>query len=186
MPILAAIPELWPEGALEEPEDSPDSTKVWVALRVQSRCEKMVAQQLMRREFGYYLCLRSVPRVYQRRRVVSQIPLFPGYVFAAAKDPEQLQSLWSLRHVSRLLHPPDTLKLIQELRSLHRLLTSGTPVTPEEQLQAGHRARIIRGCLAGLEGTVLINRGGMRLMLAVSLLGRGASIEVTPDMVQKL
>jgi transcription antitermination factor NusG len=88
--------------------------------------------------------------------------------------------------VSCVLTPPDPAKFLRELTSLRRILSAGVPVTPEEQLQPGQRARIIRRCFEGLEGTVLINRSGLRLMIAVGLLGRGASIEVTPDMVERL
>lgn len=186
VPILAAIPELWPDGVLDETDPPSRCLTQWVALRVQPRCEKAVARVLMRDDFAYFLCLRSVTRVYQRRRVISQVPLFPGYVFASGENQELLEQLWQVRHVSCVLTPPDPAKFLRELTSLRRILSAGVPVTPEEQLQPGQRARIIRGCFEGLEGTVLINRSGLRLMIAVGLLGRGASIEVTPDMVERL
>jgi len=200
MPIAAAMPMIWPDGVLDSPEsmsasaadaavsthDTVSTDAVWVALRVQPRCEKSVARTLIGREEPYFLCLHSTPRVYQRRRVVSQTPLFPGYVFAGAVDEERLSHFWHLRHVSCVLKPPSQAEFLQQMRDLYRLVTSGAPVTPEEQLQPGQPARITRGCLAGVVGTVVFNRGGMRLIIAVSLLGQGASVEVTPDMVERI
>lgn len=166
MPICAAMPMVWPDGVLDPSvDDAWESTeRIWVALRVQPRCEKAVARSLLRREEPYFLCLKSSPRVYQRRRVISQAPLFPGYVFASAGDEDQLSALWHDRHVSCVLKPPSQSEFLQELRNLHRLVTSGVPVTPEEQLRPGEQARITRGCLAGVIGTVVYNRGGMRLI----------------------
>jgi transcription antitermination factor NusG len=188
MPICAAMPMLWPEGVLDRPDDLSwvDADNNWYALRVQPRCEKAVVRVLLRREEPYFVCMRSTAHVYQRRRVISQTPLFPGYVFAAAADHEALSALWHCRHVSCVLKPPSQAEFLEELRTLYRLVTSGAPVTPEEQLQPGQQARITRGCLAGVEGTVVQNRGGMRLIISVSLLGQGASVEVTPDMVEKV
>jgi hypothetical protein len=92
MPLLAPMPGLWPEGILEfaakEREPGPHRAN-WLALKVQPRCEKHVARGLKQQSAAYFLCLRTTSRTYQRRRVVSQTPLFPGYVFAAA-DAAQL------------------------------------------------------------------------------------------------
>jgi transcription antitermination factor NusG len=182
MPILDAMPALWPEDVLE----GTSVPAIWVALKVQPRCEKSVARALKDQALPYFLCLRSTTRMYQRRQVVSQTPLFAGYVFAAALDDEQLTGFWRLKHVSQVLRPPSQEVMVKELRDLSRLVSSGSPLTPEERLEPGQLARITRGCLEGLTGTVVHNRGGLRLVVAASFLGQGASIEVTPDMVQKV
>ena len=186
MPIAAAMPMVWPEGVFDGtrlPEDLQAST--WVAIKVQPRCEKAVARRLMQTADAYFLCMRTSVRMYQRRKVTTQIPLFPGYVFVAAGE-EQLTTLWQDRQISCTLRPESQEQFLNELRSLHRLISCGVPLTPEEQLQPGQMARITRGCLSGLIGTVVSNRGGVKLIVSVSLLGQGASVEVTPDMLERI
>jgi transcription antitermination factor NusG len=94
--------------------------------------------------------------------------------------------VWQLPHVAQVLKPPSQASFLRELQGLFRLINSGVPITPEEQLQPGQAARITRGCLAGISGTVIENRNGMKLIVGTSLLGRGASVEVTPDMVERI
>jgi transcription antitermination factor NusG len=185
MPFAAPIPSVWPAEAWDGEQFATPDAALWCALKVHARCEKQVARELTKHAAAYFLCLRTVPKVYQRRRIETQAPLFPGYLFVAGAE-EQLDQLWRLRNVAATLTPPSQEQFVEELTQLCKLVQSGQAVTPEEQLQPGDRARIIRGSLKGLIGTVVENRGGMRLILGVTLLGQGVSVDVTPDMVERL
>ncbi|MDZ4683794.1 MAG: hypothetical protein SH850_01815 [Planctomycetaceae bacterium] len=69
---------------------------------------------------------------------------------------------------------------------MYRLMMSGAPLTFEEQLRPGDQARIVHGSLKNLTGTVVRNCGGMRLIIGVTWLGQGGSVDVTPDMVERV
>uniref|UniRef100_A0A7C2P275 NusG-like N-terminal domain-containing protein n=1 Tax=Schlesneria paludicola TaxID=360056 RepID=A0A7C2P275_9PLAN len=185
MPFAAPIPAIWPEHIWDgRALTAPDST-AWYALKVRPRCEKQVAKELMDCAVAYCLSLRTTPRIYQRRRVETQVPLFPGYVFAAGTE-EQISVLWRLRNVSATLAPPSQDEFVQELSGVCRLMMSGAPLTREARLLPGERARITHGSLKGLEGTVLRNSDGIRLIVGVTWMGQGVSVAVTADMLERV
>ncbi|HUQ72377.1 MAG TPA: transcription termination/antitermination NusG family protein [Planctomycetaceae bacterium] len=185
MAFSEPIPMVWPTDAWDGESLAASDSALWCAIKVNARCEKQVARELTDRNTPYFLCLRNTPKVYQRRRVVSQVPFFSGYVFAAG-DEEQLASLWRMRNVAARLMPPSQPEFVHELNSLYRLMMSGAPLTLEEQLRPGDQARIVRGSLKGLTGTVVRNCGGLRLIIGVTWLGQGVSVDVTPDMVERV
>lgn len=185
MPYAAPIDPLWPATIWDgESILTPPGAK-WCALKVQPRCEKQVMQELQDQIAAGFLALATTSKIYQRRRIETQAPLFPGYVFAAGQD-EQLSALWRLRHVSATLIPPDQAEFVRELSTVYRMMISGAPMTPEQQLQPGESARITRGSLKGLEGTVLRNDGGLRLIVGVTWLGQGVSVAVSTDMLERV
>ena len=105
------------------------------------------------------------------------MPLFPGYVFMFGTELERVCSLTSNR-VSKILPVHDPSRLRAELEQLFRLITSGAPLTVEQRLAPGNRVRVRHGALAGMEGTVLVRRGKTRLIVSVTFLQQGASVEV--------
>ena len=65
-----------------------------------------------------------------------------------------------------------------ELEQVYRLISSGVPLTVEQRLAPGNRVRVKHGALAGMEGIVRVRRGKTRLIVTVSFLQQGASVEV--------
>ncbi len=160
------------ETALEQPLD-----RVWWVVYTKSRQEKAFSRNLVANEIPHYLPLVKKTYVSCGRRFSAQVPLFPGYAFMFGSEQERICSLTSNR-VSRILAVHDPLRLWTELEQLHRLISSGTPLTVEERLAPGNRVRVRRGALAGMEGTVLVRRGKTRLIVTVTFLQQGASVEV--------
>ena len=105
------------------------------------------------------------------------MPLFSGYVFMLGSEQERVCSLTSNR-VSRILPVHDPSRLRAELENIFRLISSGAPLTVEQRLVPGNRVRVRHGPLAGMEGTVLVRRGKTRLIVNVTFLQQGASVEV--------
>ena len=63
----------------------------------------------------YYLPLRRETKIYQRRKVVVDKPVFPGYLFARF-DPEGRAKILQTNHVVRVLEVPDQERLLGEIR----------------------------------------------------------------------
>jgi transcriptional antiterminator RfaH len=172
MPILAKEPSAWPQALFDE---LPVEGKKW--------CEKVVARQLRSRNIPFFLPVHECWRTYQRRRVASYSPLFPGYVFALADD-ESRAACFNVKEVLTQLDPGDQEQLRTDLMRIHSLLETGAPLTREERLQPGMPARIVAGPLAGMTGTVVRNKNGIKFVLHVSFIQQGASIEVDGSLVQ--
>src|SRR4029077_20197383 len=74
----------------------------WYAAYTLPRHERAVAQQLGLRQVETYLPLYSSLRQWAERRVLVQLPLFPGYVFVRV----------SLNERIRVLEHPSVLRLV--------------------------------------------------------------------------
>jgi transcriptional antiterminator RfaH len=186
MPVLDWEPALYPNDLLERaPPAEQTEAHRWWALHVRPRTEKAVARRLRFRSYAYYLPLREQRKTYQRRQVVSHVPLFPSYVFLCGDEDAHGFST-ATREVVSCLEVIDQPRLVKDLRDVRRLLDSGRPVTPEEKLVAGMLARIVRGPLAGLSRNVIRNDRGLRFVLQVQFIQRAASIEVDGAMIEAI
>ena len=142
-----------------------------------------MARQLRDRDIPYYLPLRRTVKRYQRRTVVSSVPLFPGYLFARVTDEEARASVESSASAGELQVTDEDL-LQRNLLDLRRLLASGLPVTREERLKPGMLVRITKGPLTDLHGRVLKNRRGIKFVLEVQFINQGISIEIDGDSIE--
>ena len=210
MPILAAETTMFPADILDESGDQfidesgnllndtsgvvaePDfdqvngpSARRWTVLHTKSRQEKSLARELSRYEIPFYLPLVAKTSVIRGRKVQSHIPLFPSYVFLFASAEERARSLVTNR-VTTVLPVPDGDLLRHDLRQLQTLIENGAPLTLESRLAVGRRIRIRNGSMAGLEGTVLRRCRRVRLVVAVTFLQQGVSIELDDCMVEPI
>jgi transcriptional antiterminator RfaH len=147
--------------------------------------EKSLARRLREREVSFFLPLYR-RRWKQRGRVFnSYLPLFPGYLFVYGDADARLTALQT-NLVVRTLPVPDQGRLQADLFQVHRLLTTGAPVTPEDRLQPGSRVRVTRGPFEGLEGKVLRREQQLRFVVEVQLLQRGVSLHIESGMFEPL
>jgi transcriptional antiterminator RfaH len=151
--------------------------RVWWAVYTKSRQEKVFSKHLVTNQIPHYLPLVQKTYISCGRKFSARVPLFPGYVFMLGSEQERACSLTSNR-VSRILPVHDASRLWTELEQLFRLISSGAPLTIEQRLAPGNRVRVRRGPFAGMEGTVLVRRGKTRLIVAITFLQQGASVEV--------
>jgi len=168
--------EIYPGGLLEQPM-ADDPTRVWYVLYTRSRQEKRVARFLADHSVPFYMPLTRKVNQYKRRRLVTQVPVFSGYVFLFGTEEERVLSLTTNR-LSRVLPVGDGDRLRHDLKRLQCLITSGAALTVESRIAPGQKIRVKRGPLKGLVGTVLVRRGETRLLIAVDFLQQGASIAI--------
>ena len=76
--------------------------------------------------------------------------------------------------------------MARDLRQLANLIATGAPLTIEQRLSPGQKVRIRNGPMAGFEGTVVQRRGSNRLLIAVSFLQQGVSVEINDFMVDAI
>ncbi|MBN2579765.1 MAG: antitermination protein NusG [Pirellulales bacterium] len=184
MPILREEPSMFPETLLEAP-DPEGLERRWLVLYTKARQEKALARELRSFQIPFYLPLVKKIHHARGRKRTSFMPLFSGYVFLFAAEPERVRSLTTNR-VSRVLAVEDAGQLLFDLRQLQQLIDSNAPLTIEQRLAPGHRVRVKQGALLGLEGTVLVRRGETRLLVRVNFLQKGASVEVDDYFLEKL
>jgi transcription antitermination factor NusG len=174
MPILRRESDIFP------PDLFASECTAWKILHVRSRQEKVVARRLLERQQPFYLP-QVEQRVFRRgRNVVSYLPLFPGYVFACGGRALG-QALWSLGAIVRILEVDDQELLAAELAQIRRLQESGAVLVPRPDLSLGDRVRITEGVFSGYVGMVIRERNALRLVVAISALGKAITAEVSRE-----
>ncbi len=184
MPILEAETPLHPANLLTE-LSAEESSRRWWAVYTKARQEKAFARQLHAIGIPFYLPLVPKDNLIRGRRVQSHIPLFGGYVFLFGDEEERVKSLTTNR-ISSLLPVEDQQQMRHDLLQVATLIQMNAPLTVERRLSAGNRVRIRRGPMEGLEGEVITRRGKVRLLVAVTMLQQGVSVEIDDFLLEPL
>jgi|SRR5581483_1934322 len=148
----------------------------WFAIRVKSNREKVAQQHLAGK--GYEVFLPAYRPKEDARRSLSELPLFPGYLFCRFDVNNRLPILIvpGVVHIvgfGRRPVPVDE----SELESVRILVKAGLPLWPDEPYTIGQAIRIQKGPLTGAQG-VIIGLGEQRLVVSISLLQRSVSVEL--------
>ena len=157
----------------------------WHVLHVKPRCEKKAAAYCARHQLECYLPLRRETKIYQRRRVTVDKPVFHGYVFAnfaPAQRPDLMQS----NTVVHVLDVEDQARFLRELEQVRLALDVDPTLGVERGLKPGRRVRITTGPFMGLEGVVRTVRGATRVMLAVEMIGQAVVVDAETALLEPL
>jgi transcription antitermination factor NusG len=183
MPLLSIEPFIHPEDLLDQPLQSLSAEGRFWVLHTRPRAEKTLARQLFDRGVPYFL--PTYRREWQKsgRRFRSYLPLFPGYVFLFGNNEQRVATL-ETNLVAMVLPVRDQIQLHADLQRVQRLISAGLSVAPEQRLEPGDRVQLIKGPLAGLEGTVLRRGTQLRIVVEVKMLQSAVSAEVEGWMLQ--
>jgi transcription antitermination factor NusG len=159
----------------------------WNVLHLKPRTEKKVAEICARHNLPHYLPLRRSLRIYPRRRVVFEVPLFPGYLFAAY-DASQRATLFRGNYIVRVLKPESQMRLLRQLVQVRRLLRADPELDTIDPITCGDPVRIKTGPFAGFKGIVvrIKNKPDRRLVvLNIELVGRAVAAETDARFVER-
>jgi transcription antitermination factor NusG len=162
-------------------------TYPWFALRVKSRCEKIVSTLARHKGFEEFLPLYQTRRRWSDRFKVVELPLFPGYVFCRTNPELRLPVLTipgvlSFVGIGRVPVPIAD----AEIGAIQRAIGAGLLAEPYPFLEVGQRVRLAEGPLAGLEGLLVEVRKQRRILVSVSLLKRSVAVEIDRHWVRPL
>ncbi len=155
----------------------------WHVLYVKSRCEKKVADHCVKLGFEQYLPLRRETKIYQRRRVTVDKPLFQGYVFASF-EALQRADLMRSHAILRVMDVEDQARFLRELDQVRQALAVDPTLGVERVLKPGLRVRITSGPFMGLEGIVSVVKGIERVMLAVDMIGQAIVVNAEAALLE--
>lgn len=155
----------------------------WNVLHVRPRCEKKMAEFCRIQRYQYYLPLRKETKVYQRRKVTVEKPVFPGYVFVSY-DRDQRVELLKTNNIVRILESLDEKRLLHELEQIQKALAVDSTLGAVSALQKGRLIRITGGPFMGVEGQISDLKGPAKVLLNVDMIGRAVAVEVDRDFVE--
>jgi transcription antitermination factor NusG len=151
----------------------------WWAVYTRHQHEKTAAEIMAAKGCEVFLPLYSVIRRWKDRRMKLSLPLFPCYLFVRARLAHRLQII-STPGVNMILRRGEQFAEMTpaEILTLQRAVDGPFQVEPHPFLQCGERIRVTRGALEGVEGILVRKKNLCRLVLAVDILARAASVEV--------
>lgn len=154
------------------------NSQPWHVLHVCTNHEKRVARHLEVRSLEYYLPTFCERVKWTDRSVITERPLFPGYVFARFTLADRI-SIISISGVVRDFGNEERNMIsAEEIEKIRAGLTSGLLMRPHPWLVVGTRVRICRGIFAGAEGIVKELRQECRVILTLAATQQCFSIEI--------
>jgi transcription antitermination factor NusG len=150
----------------------------WYAAYTAPRHEKSALQHLESRSVESYLPLYGSVRMWNGRRAVVQMPLFPGYLFIRISPDLRVRVLevpGVLNIVSshgRLIPLPEG--EIEALRAALQMRKS----EPHPLLTSGKRVRIKAGPLRGLEGVIVKQTRKLRMIVSIDCIMQSFAVEL--------
>jgi transcription antitermination factor NusG len=155
----------------------------WYVLYTRPRCEKKLAEYCGIHRVPHYLPLRRETKIYQRRKVTVEKPLFPGYFFCGL-DGEMRLGVLKTNNVLRILEPGSRRKLLHQLAQIRKALRVDPTLSAAAGIQVGRRVRIRGGPFLGIEGMVRVVKGAAKVVLNVEMIGRSLTVAVDRDFLE--
>lgn len=170
-PIMSAVtPDLLPAQSCGVPE--------WFAIYVMPRHEKRVGEHLQVRQIEYFLPLYEARRKWRDgSKVTLQLPLFPSYVFVRALRSQRGRALEIPGVLSAVGKRESSIISETYIDSLRKAVNLGK-VEPHPYLATGAFVCIRSGALAGLQGMVVRQKSGCRVVLSLELIRSSVAVEV--------
>ena len=156
-------------------------TKAWYVLHTRSRFETVVYDALRKKQVEAFLPKIQKPSIRRDRKIMLQVPLFPGYVFVRTDlHPERhlniLKTVGAVKLIGTHKQPvpvPDT-----AVDSLNIMTGSDQPLFTGQRFRRGDPVLVVRGPFTGVTGTFIRYRKQGRVLVQIDALGQYAAAEV--------
>ena len=156
----------------------------WYALAVRHQHERCVETALAASGLGAFAPMYRTRRRWSDRVKEIEAPLFPGYIFGrfALDERAPVSRIPGVARIVGFGGAPEPVPEGQ-IESIRAALSSQLLLRPWPHLRAGDRVRIEAGPMRGVEGLLLREKTGLRLVLGVELLQRSVAVEVDQEMI---
>jgi transcription antitermination factor NusG len=158
-------------------------TGQWWVVHTKARSEKALAWDLLNRDIAYFLPLVKRTTFSGSRRRHGMVALFPSYLFVSG-DALDHDAVVRSDRVANVIAVDDQRQLLDELSSLERVLSGPVQLDLCPFAIVGTRVRIARGPFCGIVGRVVRRDNVTRLVLEISILGRGAEMDIEADLLE--
>lgn len=156
----------------------------WHVLQVRSNFEKRVSQHLAARAVENYVPFYRERVRWTDRIVLTERPLFTGYVFARYMPESKFTAVSAPGVVRSLGDEERDLVGHAELDNIRKALASGQMLRPHRGVSKGTRVRVRRGLFEGQEGVVEELRQNCTLVLTLAAVQRSFSLQVALEDVE--
>jgi transcriptional antiterminator NusG len=163
----------------------------WFALLTRSNFEQTVYTRVSDKKVEAFLPKTKKKSQRKDRKLMIEVPLFPGYLFVRSTYEAQdqltiLKTMGAVRFLGNTKGPlpiPDSqIVSLQLMTNANVDLITGNSIL----LQKGDPVMILEGPMAGLKGEFSRHKGRGRVIVKVDLLGQYAGVEVDGKDVEKV
>ena len=133
----------------------------------------------------HYLPLWTKVRRVQRRKVRTEVPVFPGYVFARLDSASRVAML-KTNLIVRVIQVQNERMLIHQLRQVVHAGRGTAEVRRVPIFKEGDLVRVTQGPLYGVEGYIRRDSGGTSVVLNVDILGQAVAVTISPSGCEKV
>lgn len=157
----------------------------WAIAYCKARQEKCAARDFQEAGVSYFLPMRLRETLSGGRRRRTLHPLFASYIFLPDDEATRLKALRTQRIVGFVaVKPPEQPQLQRELAQLARALEE-SPETVDlyPRLTPGAPVVVTAGAMKGIEGVVIDAGRKKKVLLAVTALGAGITVEIHADLL---
>ena len=156
----------------------------WLVLRTKSRQENAVEGWLRQKAINSFLPVHNVPGRRKDRKVVLEVPLFPGYVFVQPRA-DQFEKIRYIPGSCGLVFSGNGPAAMPEgdMEAVKILVRSGAALAPNPRLIRGQRVQVMSGPFMGIQGEFVRTQGRERLVINAHLLSSSVSVAVESSLV---
>ena len=154
----------------------------WYVLKIRTGGEQAAVTALKHRGFDPYCPMQKERRQYSDRMKLVDAAVFPGYVFCQFDSQKKLPviSCPGVEYIVGFADGPTPVPE-EELMNIRRMIAAGASAV--RCLQSGQRVRVTHGPLEGVEGILVRDTAGDRLVVSIELLNQGAALHVNQDYI---
>lgn len=160
----------------------------WIALRTSARWEKKIGNLIASIGAPVYLPMITKHTRYSSKARMSDLPLFPGYVFTSANSYIQNPAIpiTARNKVAQVLKPKDPDSLRNDLLRFADLVQDRKLVQEKVVGEPGDRIVIVGGPLVGNEGKIIrLKPNRYAVIVEIDLIGAKLEVELSEGMIQK-
>lgn len=160
----------------------------WYAVLTRSRQEKAASSMLDAVGVPNFLPLVSETRQWSDRKQVVSVPLFPGYLFVRILLSDLQLSVLRVPGVVTFIGNRKGPQAIPdaEIDGIKTVLSCRVKCTPCSIPKLGDRVRVVRGLLAGVEGTLVRSGQDTNLVISVAMIQQSIAIHVDSSDVEPM
>ncbi len=159
----------------------------WYALKVRTGGELSTVTALRSKGFDPFCPTQKERRRYSDRMKLVETAVFPGYVFCKF-DIEKKLPIVSAPGVEYVVGFAGFATPIPELQIHHirRMVKAGAGACAADLFAPGQRVRVTHGPLEGVEGILVRDPRGDRLIVSIDLLHQSASLHIDQDQTRAI
>ncbi|MFZ1748728.1 MAG: UpxY family transcription antiterminator [Saprospiraceae bacterium] len=161
----------------------------WFAVYTKYKCEKYVAQQLLKKKVESYLPIITKTKRYTRKIKHYEVPLINCYVFVNITR-DQYISVVETEYVMKFLRSGKDLLAIpqDEIDILKRVVGDVEEVRMIEKIHfdQGEEVEVTSGQLTGMKGKVISQEGKRTFVIALETMGYELMIKIDHNLLRPL